>query len=302
MKPGPRPGFVDSGGGFAPVGLEGNEYMLDVFISNLKQTLSEIATIIPDWTTSGISVGLAVLAVLAVAVATGNLWRNLGRVLPGRIAFFTVMLSIALLGSLGALRLLDRQQPTAAVAAAAATLAGLQWLAQQRLQIRLHRKQHTLRLIMDIRQNDTFQRHRVNIFHHHPNREAVTLSDLKILIDGRDDRNEYEVLGKGDYKSPLIESYLYILNINEVISAAVLQEDLDRDLVKSSIRDLLEGYYDKASVLISHFYHGHPKKVPYENYIKLMELWGKPVPAVLPPVTAVQAPPSPPTPPSATAT
>jgi hypothetical protein len=225
-------------------------------------------------------------ALLAVALSTGLVGAGSGH-LGRRAVFLLVLLAVLLLGLLGAAGLWYGTQQTAAVAAAAATLAAVQWLAQQRLALRLHRKQHTLKLILDIRQSADFQAHRARIFHHRAHTEPVTAADVAALLAERTVAARYAPSPPGVPQGPVIESYIHILNINEFIAASVRQGDLDTELVRESIGGLLEGYYRKAMLLIADRHYADPTRRAFEHYIALMAAWGLPRPPV--PANAVRA-------------
>jgi Domain of unknown function (DUF4760) len=165
--------------------------------------------------------------------------------------------------------------PTATVAAAAATLATVGWLVQRDASMFLNRKQHTLNILLQMRQSEIFNRHRIGLFARFPAGRKIEPADLQPLLDERRAR-EYGIVD-GKLKFPTIESINFLANFYEFLAAAIRQKDLDEELLYATIGDMATNYYDKIRPYIEDAQEPGPDGVPttdtFVEYYWLYQRW-----------------------------
>jgi hypothetical protein len=139
----------------------------------------------------------------------------------------------------------------ASVGATAAVAATIGWLAQRQAAVDISRKQHTLNILLQLRQSELFNNHRAKIFSVSPDKEIVSPELASQINDERVVAANYAFNETtGIQKLPLIESIRYICNYYEFLSAAIFHGDIDDALLKTSIGPLMAQTYYKFEYVI----------------------------------------------------
>ena len=193
-------------------------------------------------------IGLACLPLLIVLALT------LLRRQPASSRMVTNTLIVAVLagGIVAFLKLISSGENTApAVAILAAAAATIGWLMQRQAAIEISRKQHTLTILLQLRQSELFNKHRAKIFSKWPDVVSLSPESAAETYAERLSIDNYAIdPNTGLQKLPLIESIRYICNYYEFLAAAIYHGDIDDALLKTSIGPLMAQTYYKFENLI----------------------------------------------------
>ena len=167
---------------------------------------------------------------------------------------------------------------------AGAVLATLGWITSAMLAVRNHqlaskaganatRKQHTLNILLQMRQNPEFIRHRQNIYSKYPEGKKLTAADIDAI--SKEFAEEYDY---NPTMSPRIsESLRYITNYYEFLCAALHEGDLDETLLKKSLYQIMTKYEEKIRPFIS--YAQSKDQYAFEFFVGIVEKWRRePIP------------------------
>lgn len=163
------------------------------------------------------------------------------------------------------------------MAVAAAALATIGWLVQRDNALFINRKQHTLSILMQMRQSETFNSHRNRVHAKFPPGTGISRQDVQWLLEQRKDPSNYADGADGKPQYPLIDSIQFLANFYEFLSAAVRQKDLDESLLYESIGNIAINYYEKVAPWLRHFQQPGPDGAPstdtYNHYWWLYQRW-----------------------------
>lgn len=194
-----------------------------------------------------------------------------------RIPSAAVIGGILTIGGLAAYLVWSPMNPTPTVAAAAAVMATIGWVIQRDAAMFLNRKQHTLSILMQMRQSEIFRRHQVHLATHYPAGANLTPADVQPLLDSRKNKASYALDAAGGVTFPVADSILFLANFYEFLAAAVAQGDLDEALLKESIGNIATNFYHKIEPLLAHLQEldedGKPTKPVYNYYWELRRRW-----------------------------
>ena len=216
--------------------------------------------------------GSLVLSLALTIVATRREHEELHRV-P---LVFWIALTIVL--GLGVAYWVYSPQNTAPTAVTiAAMLATMGWLVQRDAAMFLNRKQHTLNILLQMRQSETFNKHKTHFLSRFPFRTNVTDADVEALLKEREDAAKYGLTDGKETKFPMAESVLYIANFYEFLSAAIRQQDLDEQLLYDTVGDIVVSNYEKILPVIRHYQKpaadGKPTTAAFAEYSWLYHRW-----------------------------
>lgn len=166
---------------------------------------------------------------------------------------------------------------------AGALLATLGWLTSAVLTVRnqqkaseaaarASRKQHTLTILLQMRQNPEFIKHRENINAKFPPRTKLTASDVAVIDTEIHQSYAYDA----DAPPRISDSIRYVTNYYEFLCAALDEGDLDETLLKKSLEGIMVGYEDKVRLFID-YCQGQDPSV-YEYFTKIAGRWREQAP------------------------
>jgi len=168
------------------------------------------------------------------------------RMMVRRMATYAVVLALVGIGFMAFKVLYSPTNSTASIAAIAAVAATIGWILQRQAAFDLSRKQHTLNILLQLRQSDIFNRHRVNVFSTFPDAQIITPAEAATIYAQRLDGSAYALdPATGQIKFPMVESARYICNYYEFLSAAVYHGDIDDVLLKSSMDNIMKSTFSK---------------------------------------------------------
>lgn len=182
---------------------------------------------------------------------TRFMWLLLLAALPLGIAiiyrqFFPIKLLIGVYVSAFLLLIVwgdPRMTPFAIVSSA--ILATIGWLYQQHHMRELQKKQHTLNVLVQMRQSDMFNKHMNNLLNSYPPETNIPPTDLDTLI--KESKQAQSYIG-GTW--PVLLSIKYIANYYEFLAAAVKQGDMDKNLLEDTIGGIMSKFYEKVKPII----------------------------------------------------
>lgn len=181
-----------------------------------------------------------------------------------------LIVGVALLGLIGAFLVYEATNKTPVVATIAIAAATVGWMIQRQTAIENSRKQHTLNILLQMRQNELWNRHRTNLFAHFPYGTAISESDVSELLAARTEKENYKLLPDGKQVFPVIESIYFICNYNEFLASAVRQGDIDSELLRQSLEGVIKGLYVKCEPILEAEMKldgkGRPTATTYSNY------------------------------------
>lgn len=151
----------------------------------------------------------------------------------------------------GAAAVFVRENPQAFITALAGTAAAIGWILQYQNSITLSRKQHTLTILLQMRQNEIFNRHRTHLFSKYPQGSKIPNGDVAQLIAERTIAGNYELFPDGKQRFPMAESIIFIINYYEFLANGIRQGDLDDDLLRESLQGIALDIYDKCEAYIN---------------------------------------------------
>jgi hypothetical protein len=141
---------------------------------------------------------------------------------------------------------------SADVSIIAALLAVVGVVVQQASAASLHKKQHTMNVLLQFRQSDLVQRHRTVVSAKYPTREPLTSEDVSGLLAEYDRKDSYTTTPGGALQAPAVESVYYMTNYFEYIAAAIHSGDLDERLINETIGGHIRSWYRKYRLFIEH--------------------------------------------------
>jgi hypothetical protein len=188
-----------------------------------------------------------------------------------RIPAYLLVLLVLVLGFTGSYFIWSAANPTPAVVMAAAMLATIGWIFQRDASLLVSRKQHTLNILLQMRQSEVFNRHRANVLSEYPGETEVRPEDVENLVRKREDPASYGITDTGKEKVSIIESILYLGNYYEFLAASMFEGDLDEYLLRRSIRGLATRYYTKVLPVLEHYRKTHPNS--YIEFSSLNRRW-----------------------------
>jgi hypothetical protein len=221
---------------------------------------------------------VALVTLALVPVATIGAW-HVSQPFPENRRFVTTSLVVMLVVSgLTGFYLFYQNGTNGGYPAAVACLVGagatIGWLVQRQVSEDLSRKQHTLNILLQLRSNEMFARHRINLFQVYPNREVIPESDIVKIYDDGEKKDSYKLEPDGKQKFPLVESIRYIANYYEFLAAAVRHGDIDERLLRTSLEGIIKAAHKKFEAFFSHLLKrknvDHPERY-YENFKWLVE-------------------------------
>jgi len=113
------------------------------------------------------------------------------------------------------------------------------------------RKSHTMTILVQLRNSETFQKHRIAVLARFPSGRKVTADDLPALRS--------ETVDPQTQRPPTLESIIYIANYYEFISVGVKTGDLDREMIQQTLRAILVLWYDHFEALLDERRRTNPK-------------------------------------------
>ena len=186
-----------------------------------------------------------------------------------------LIVSILVFGLAGAFLVYDASNRTPVVAAIAATAATIGWVLQRQSALEISRKQHTLTILLQMRQNDIFNRHRINFFSVYPRDSYIQQQDVDRLLNERVAKEKYGIDANGMLKFPVVESIFFICNYYEFLASGIRQGDLDNDLLEQSLRSITIQFYRTCRPLIDKIRdldeHGKAQSDTLSHYAWLVE-------------------------------
>lgn len=170
-----------------------------------------------------------------------------------KIPLSALVAAAIIVGGILAYEVYDKNNTTPMVAMIGATMATIGWIALRENSIFLNRKQHTLNVLLQIRQSEAFNKHRTHILSHYPTGTNITAADLPELLKQRKDKTRYVIQDGKETQFPVAESIQFVANFYEFLAAAVKQRDLDERLLYETLGDIIVAYYEKIlPILLDH--------------------------------------------------
>jgi len=168
------------------------------------------------------------------------------RMIAHRTVTHAIIVALLAIGSLGFVLLYSPTNATASIAAIAAVAATIGWLLQRQAAFDLSRKQHTLNILLQLRQSEVFNRHRARIFSKFPDSVTINQNDAEMIYAERLNGSLYIVdETSGKMILPMVESIRYVCNYFEFLSAAVYHGDIDDALLHASLGPIMKKSYVK---------------------------------------------------------
>ena len=140
---------------------------------------------------------------------------------------------------------------------AGASLATMGWLTSAFLAVRNHqlaskagatagRKQHTLNILLQMRQSAEFSKYRQTIYSKFPVGRKLTEGDVVAIMG--EFREEYDY---SPAAAPRIGEFVrYVTNYYEFLCVALEEQDLDETLLKKSLKEIMQRYEEKVRLFI----------------------------------------------------
>ncbi|MFZ1108584.1 MAG: DUF4760 domain-containing protein [Rhodomicrobium sp.] len=133
---------------------------------------------------------------------------------------------------------------------------------------RNNRKNNTTKMLVELRSNQHLHRHRMNIFTNLGYNTKLRFSEVRLLVKQRDRCSDWEA------NYPVLESLAFVGNLYEHIAYGVRNNDLDRSVVRNSVRGLIIFFYEDYFAFIQ--YHHEIDSRRFEHLIWLAERFGTP--------------------------
>ncbi len=135
--------------------------------------------------------------------------------------------------------------PAAVVGAVVGWLATVGWIVQRYTAASIARKQHTMNVLMNMRNSELYNTHRVNARSHYRLDRPITDQQLDMLRDDRrsltDGYAVHASSGRATY--PPHDSAIYILNYMEFIAVAITRGDMDEEMVRVPLGATFVSYF-----------------------------------------------------------
>ena len=162
---------------------------------------------------------------------------------------------------------------SAAAILASATIALIGWLTGHYLTIRNHRMQHTLNILLQMRQSDLFNKYRIRILDKFPDSVAITADDIEEILE------QHKLRTKCGEDSTIMDAITYTANYYEFIASGIRRGDLDKEMVRLTHRGIIINFFGKISSILAYYRYTelppHEKTKLYENLIWLVAQWDK---------------------------
>jgi hypothetical protein len=123
-------------------------------------------------------------------------------------------------------------------------LATIGWATGFYLTLRNHVKQHTMNILIQIRESPLVQEHAQNVLRKFPIGKNMRPLDLIPLKRGMKNRRPWD--------KPVWESIRYVANYYEFLAVGVHHGDLDERMLKDSLQRVLSGFCEKTAPFIEH--------------------------------------------------
>lgn len=173
-----------------------------------------------------------------------------------------LLLTVSVAGGLLALYESQATSPVPFVTSIAATVATIGWILQRQSSFELSRKQHTLNVLVQMRQSEIFNQHKLHIFSEYPGSQFIAKDDAKKIYSEKNNALNYRINSSGRFSLPLSDSILFVCNYYEFISAGIRQGDLDEELMKKTLRKIIGNSYRKFFHFISSLQERDKKNLP----------------------------------------
>lgn len=165
------------------------------------------------------------------------------------------------------------EEKSAAAIVFSGGLAGIGWMVGHQITLNNHRKQHTLNILLQLRQSAIFEHHKNNMLKEYPSGTLISETDAKKMFAERTVENYKKNNGE-----LLIDSILYILNYYEFICAGIKSADIDRGLVNTTAKSIMINLFHKTKHIIAY---GRAQNTPsrrtkdaFNNYLWQLREWG----------------------------
>jgi hypothetical protein len=131
------------------------------------------------------------------------------------------------------------------------------------------RKQHTITILFETRLSEYFQRTNTQRKLAFPVDQDITLADWRAArtATGSSPQDEARAAALRDGADALQQ----MLNYYEFLAVGIAQQDLDKDLLKASIRGIMCNLVDDARIMIAELRQNDPKTM--EHLVHLYEEW-----------------------------
>ena len=197
---------------------------------------------------------------------------SITRVLKARRSMPQILIvAVAVIGGAFGAWMWNESNLTAVAITFAAVLATIGWILHYFNAHDLQRKQHTLDLVIQFRQNEVFQEHERNIFAHYPMGQKVPATDLERLHSDLKNKANFRRNEHGIYTPPVLQSIRFVANYYEHISAAVRYGNLDQAMLRETIQDIMSGYRSKIDSYIQEMQ--KKDREFYEHFTWLVNQW-----------------------------
>jgi hypothetical protein len=166
--------------------------------------------------------------------------------------------------------LLTDRASASLVTISAALLAAIGIALQQQNAATIQRKQHTMNVLLQFRQTQLVQDHRMNVAAKFCDKTRISERDVIELLVEYDSKEELIKYFNSPPKIPIAESMYYMTNYYEYIAAAVYSGDLDEELINETIGTLMRSWYQRYEAFIVHkrnlnVVNGIPQKPVFSN-------------------------------------
>lgn len=149
----------------------------------------------------------------------------------------------------------------------------LGWVIHAQLTNRVHRKTHTLNLLMQSRTSVEYQDHIRNINRAFPKSKKVTAEDIEAHLDHEDQFIQSKIDELTSIKAKGLSSIRYILNYYEFLAAGITKDDLDEDLLYECLSGIILTMHDMSAEFIES--RQKKQKMVFKNLDSLVKHWKK---------------------------
>ncbi|UYN96092.1 MAG: DUF4760 domain-containing protein [Enhydrobacter sp.] len=159
----------------------------------------------------------------------------------------------------------------------AAMMATIGWLTSAFLSVRnqieqnrilrdLSRKQHTLNVLLQMRESAEFNKHRYAYAKAFPRNSSIAPDHLYHL------KQEAENNGQNSFDDPHpYDALRYLANYFEFLAVALRANDLDESLLKKSLRGVMVNFHSRANAFIK--LNQEEEQRAYEHFCHVVEQW-----------------------------
>lgn len=147
----------------------------------------------------------------------------------------------------------------------------LGWVIHAQLTNRVHRKTHTLNLLMQSRTSVEYQDHIRNINRAFPKSKKVTEKDIETYLDHQDQYITSKVDEETSIKAKGLSSIRYILNYYEFLAAGITKDDLDEDLLYECLSGIILAMHNMSVEFIET--RKKKQKMVFKNLDTLVKYW-----------------------------